>query len=277
VIRFLHEIEQVCADEHNVFIELSGIESMTPETISVLLSKLRDDSFVNGMHYRGTRPDDPELEKMLVDSGFFDHVQTRGPKDDTPGVGRIFEKKSYQVEPDRADELLKSADEVVPGNWNFHWDGIQSVIIESMTNTVNHAAGASAEKEKWWLSVYCDKAENIARFSFVDNGIGIFESLRQAGWLSKLKDFLGFETRDKILQSILNGDHRSRTGLSYRGRGLPTIYKKLQLNMLDDLIIVSNDVYANASTGDFRVMDEAFSGTFLYWTHRSVMENGNEN
>jgi len=76
---------------------------------------------------------------------------------------------------------------------------------------------------------------------------------------------LGFKSNADILKEILLGNVRSRTRLSYRGKGIPGIFKAFKRGQLRNLIIVTNDVYANVGEERFETLNIGFEGTFFYW------------
>jgi hypothetical protein len=108
------------------------------------------------------------------------------------------------------------------------------------------------------------KKTKTSHFSFIDNGIGILESIKLKGWY-KFFNFAGFVNNADVLKEILHGKVGSRTGNLHRGKGLPTIYKQCEIGEIQNLVIITNDVYANVSNNDFQMMPYKFQGTFLYW------------
>lgn len=149
----------------------------------------------------------------------------------------------------------------------FERDGIQRAIVEAMNNTENHAAGGRKDQERWWLSVCCE--DDVARFCFFDNGVGIFESLKRDGFLDKVKRVLGREDLPDFLRRVLAGEVESSTGLRYRGKGLPKIALARRRNQFRRLVICSNSVFADVDADDFRRLPVSFSGTLLYWEHHA--------
>jgi len=136
-----------------------------------------------------------------------------------------------------------------------------------MSNTHNHATGMREQHgaEMWYSTVYGNADNGSVSYSFLDTGVGIFRSARLYS-LKKLynKLFRGEDHRH-ILKDILLGRVASRTGLPFRGKGLPGIYKSFRSGRIKSLIIVSNDVYADVGNDDYRVLRMQFPGTLLYW------------
>ena len=68
------------------------------------------------------------------------------------------------------------------------------------------------------------------------------------------------------MERILDGDlHKTATGQSYRGKGLPGIKTALIRNQISNLYIITNDAYANVCNNEYQKLSHAFDGTFVYW------------
>jgi hypothetical protein len=148
--------------------------------------------------------------------------------------------------------------------------GSYGTLIECMMNTHQHAAGDSGGKERWWLTAFYEEASGRAFFTFVDLGVGIFDSLK----LAPYKAF--FRSNISLLRDILQGKIASSTGLKYRGKGLPKINKFLQRDQIRDLVIVSGNVYANVSEDRFETVDPPFEGTLLNWEMSDTLRAGDD-
>lgn len=249
------------ASRYNLTLDLSGVTYLTTDAVAALVATLVPFSRIP-VFVRGSLPKDAEAQSLLVGSGFFDHFRSVQPLP-AKFSGQMQREKSRRVQPDIARDLI-------------HW-GIKSisgvegkctpayrVLIECMLNTHNHAAKEGAKRETWWATVYGDQARGRVCFTFVDAGVGIFRSLR----LRKLQTLyrrLGFKTDAAILRDMLLGRVESSTGISYRGKGLPSIYKLSQLGKIKSLVIIANDVYADVGAGRYETLGVAFRGTLLYW------------
>lgn len=269
VVRFLDDMEAVCARKKNVHVDLKNVEALSPEAIALFLSRVIDERFSCGMRVSGNVPADPRLAQMLVESRFFDFVTTGEQKPKSTGTGEILSRQSDKVDSEGSYMVLQQIDATIPGDV-FTWDGIQRLIVEAMTNTENHARGTARGRERWWLSVHCDRNDGVARFCFFDNGIGIFESLRKKRLLDRLMQFVGNRDRVSLLRHILQGKVPSSTGLGYRGKGLPKIAEAHTRKQFKRLVILSNNVYVDIENDDFRLLDTSFSGTFFYWEHHAT-------
>ena len=136
-----------------------------------------------------------------------------------------------------------------------------------MSNTFKHADPQTEATENWWVASYPHPDLNPRRwcFAFVDNGVGILESLKIKGFFKRLRQQLGLLPDHEVLQDLMEGKIGSRLGLSYRGKGLPGIYKELQRGRIQNLVIVANNIRANFATKEYVTLTQPFDGTFLYW------------
>jgi hypothetical protein len=131
-----------------------------------------------------------------------------------------------------------------------------------MGNTHQHAGSFAGEKT-WWASVFRDVRRSCDCFTFIDMGVGIFNSIELSARL-RLYNVTGL-LRPRILKELLEGKIPSSTGKSYRGRGLPSIYQSAMAGKIQRLVILTNEVYADTSRNDFRNLATELRGVLLYW------------
>lgn len=129
-------------------------------------------------------------------------------------------------------------------------------------------------KRTWWTAVYCDKATKTATFVFVDNGIGIFESAKIKQFKLQIGDSTLFgKSNTELLREILfNKRHVTATELSYRGKGLKSIKRVLDRKQINNLIVITNDVYADVGRNNYKQLPNQFSGTLFLWEVKVVHE-----
>jgi len=243
----------------NVFIDLSGVATLSADAIPVLLSEIAK---FQTTPIRGNAPEDPKLAAVLGESGFYDYVHASQPPPKR-GRGRIRRRESHVVDGSIAKELIAFATSTLYGAPR-RWHGVYRTLLECMSNTIDHASPVGTQRETWWVMTFCEAGQSKADFTFVDTGVGIFQSVKMDLLKRALRAF-GVTDNTSILREILHGEMQSRTGVPYRGKGLPGVYKVLERGVLSRLVIVANDVYADVSKDDFRILDKPFKGTFLYW------------
>jgi hypothetical protein len=265
-IAFLNNLRFYSA-KYNITLDLSGVTSLTTDAIAALVATTGPLTLA-GTLINGVSPNDATAQRILVGSGFFEHYHSQQPLPHVPH-GQILREKSKKVQPDLARDLIHFGIKALTGI-DGKCSAAYRVLIESMSNTHNHALSAKAklhrlqQSETWWATVYADTARRRVCFTFVDAGVGIFGSVR----LGKIRAFyrlIGLRTDTDILRDMLQGKVESSTGYSYRGKGLPAINRLSEAGKIESLIVVANDVFADISAGQYRMLPVAFRGTLLYW------------
>jgi hypothetical protein len=257
-IKFLREFKYLAKD-NNLTLNLTAVTHITVDAITALIAEIL--SLSGKRIVNGNNPNNEACKDLLIRSGFFDHVKSRRPLP-SGQKGKIAPRKSHRVEGATAKELIRIGTEAAFGTSRKSYPAY-SALIECMSNTHNHATGRREQygAEMWYSTVYGDANTQSISYTFLDTGVGIFRSVR----LNKLKKlynklFRGEDHRD-ILRDILLGRIASRTGLPFRGKGLPGIYKSFRAGRIKSLIIVSNDVYADVANDDYRLLRIEFPGT----------------
>ena len=151
--------------------------------------------------------------------------------------------------------------------------GLYESMSEAITNCVQHAYETTQIKEenqKWWM--FSTKLENVLTVAIYDSGIGIAESLRIKPELMDIMQGLTFRTNnsDKKLLKLAVGSNKTKTKLSYRGKGLPDMMHFVASMNVGGLLIHSNhgtymyDAYLKKEhTSDYV---HPIKGTLIQWT-----------
>lgn len=246
----------------HILLDMRGVVFITPEAIAALLAMTKDmpDTIV-----RGNLPDEERAKQVLLESGLFEHVKSQVPLPNRK-LGKMKQLRSKRVEPQTAKELIVCGTEQAFGQCApcRATRASYATLIELMGNTHAHAAGKHEATKPWWASVYGDATRKRVCYCFLDTGVGIFRSVK-LGAVKRAFRRLGFRKNAEILMDILQGRIESRTGLSYRGKGLPSIFKKYTSGDLKLLFILTNNVFADLDANDIRSLDTSFKGTLLYW------------
>jgi hypothetical protein len=258
VLRFFAELRRHAQNNTDVILEFSHVQVITPDVIPLLCAKVV--VLTDRINIHGTRPRKPELDQMLLESGFYKLVGISRKK---PANALLEMHRDKIVVPAIAADARRLAAEKTFGDTDRHIPPLYRTMIECMANTQKHAH-AQPSKISWWLSVYHDPATMVTSFSFCDAGVGIFKSTKVKN-LAKFALKFGLLSNKVILQRILDGKIESSTGLSYRGKGLPKIYSDYKNKSIKRLFIVANDVFADFDRGTFIDLKNQMNGTFLYW------------
>ncbi len=275
VAEFISRIKN-CFDQHlPVFVVLREVTRIDYDGITVLLSAVVRFKAMQ-IRFNGDYPEDPLVRAILESSGFFEHLYKskfvqRNSYKLTSG-GTIYTHAKRTVDSLLGEKIIQHASKTAFGEVR-RCPGVQRTFIELMQNTNNHASMTQEGEKHWWLSVKHITEERRVAFSFVDYGVGVFYNLRHKPQenifyqiFERLSEIFAFRDDAEILKLILNGDlHKTASGKPFRGKGLPGIYEKLTKNAISNLAIVTNDVYFNSKTDEYRMLKNSFEGTFVYW------------
>jgi hypothetical protein len=256
---------ELYSGKYNLELDLSQIRTLTTDGIAAMTATIQR----LDVNVRGNLPDDPDAQKMLLESGFFDYVSSTQPLPSMPR-GSIEQKANTIVAPETAKNLVHFGTKSIFGASQRNRPSY-STLIECMANTKGHAAGrnnpnsrSQKPAETWWATVYADAGRKKICLTFVDTGVGIFRSIR-IRTVRKIYDFFGGKDDPDILRDMLDGKVPSSTTLSFRGKGLPYMNRLARANKISSLVIVANDVYGNVSSNIFTKLRNSFHGTLVYW------------
>lgn len=154
--------------------------------------------------------------------------------------------------------------------------GLYLGLTEAMTNTRQHAYPERVSTKvnnydgtnEWWM--FSQEKDDRIYVVFCDLGVGIPTSLpeKQPGLWKKLLDKVsGFPSDSRIISEAIRYS-RSRTGHSYRGKGLGQLTSVLSGIAGGDLRLFSNYGCYNLIDGNTSTMDyrDSIRGTLISWS-----------
>lgn len=272
VIEFINKLNDYLNRRKSCYIDLSAVRQLSPDAVVVLLSILSQFKR-RRVPFNGNFPDDQQVKRQLIGLGFLENLY------DAPGIIRYdTSTKDVIRKHGKAPHGKLAKDLILQGTKNI-WkepkrcQGVYRILMELMQNTHSHAKIGQEGVENWWISKNYDEGSNTESFSFVDYGVGVFNSLEKKkpgakffGALDRIRRSIMEPSNNKVLQLILEGElHKTSTGHYYRGKGLPGIKTAMERNQISNLYIITNDVYANVAKQNFVTLHNSFSGTFIYW------------
>lgn len=254
-----------------VYVDLSDVQTLELNAVTVLLSVMvRFKS--SRVKFNGNLPHNQQAARLLVESKFFDHLQNRFAESsayDLPGSS-IYTHGKLRVDSEFSDKLIGYAAETVWGE-SRRCQGLQLAFIELMQNTNNHASPQQGGQH-YWISLHHIKEENKVVFTFVDFGVGIFESLSAKRPGEKLYNVVmrllkrWGQDRCDVLRRIFAGElHKTATQQYYRGKGLPALHKAFRENRISKLAMITNNVFYNSQDEQYVQLGKNFSGTLITW------------
>lgn len=148
---------------------------------------------------------------------------------------------------------------------------LYNIMIELMSNTYKHAYNNSGDDvldTKWYCFVKYDDQRQTLSFIFMDTGRGIPNSVKKKA-IEKVQDKFLFYNRDnyKYVISALNGEYRTSTGLSHRGKGLPKIKEFCSNGKISNMRIITYEADVNINKYEMSGFDTKIPlrGTMYYW------------
>lgn len=264
LIEYFNEAERILNEKRQIIFDISKIHTLTPDGITLLIAKINHESFHKGIKILGNSPDDLELKDLFIQSGFYTYVDEKSPRPNNNTNLLLHKETNNKVEPTIAKDACLLGIKHTFNNEEIY-EPLYNILIEAMQNTNNHASILKKGYYDWWLYVYNDPKSKITSYSFLDLGVGIFESLPVRNWKESVKKFLQLNSNLDLVDKLFSGDISSRTGKAERGKGMPQIYQCAQDKNIKEFIIISNDVYANLKTNQHRKLNTKFAGTMLYW------------
>lgn len=269
---FLGELKARTDERKYVYIELQDVTEVSIETILVLNAIIKASPHPNttASLIRGNSPKNQRADSLLYESGFYEQMASARPKRTLrEQKGSMHKRKGFKAEPALAAEISQKAGKCLFGD-DRYVIGLAPLIIEAMGNTKQHANPQEESTERWWIMAFCDPETKSAKFAFYDSGVGILRSLRGklASWFAANTPFV--DRDEDVLHDIMHGMNRSRTGIPYRGKGLPSMAKALERGHVQNLKIITNRTFGNVAEDSFLRLPVEFPGTLIYW------EAGNE-
>lgn len=251
----------------SLFIDISKIEQLTIDALMYLLAIVNNlnGNFQNKYSFSGNAPNKPEVKKLFAESGFYHFVKYQGTEPITRNKDNLQivsgEKSETQIAKKMSDFVCSKA-----GVTKLESNFIYIMMIELMSNTFKHAytSGQSVLFPRWYSFAEYDGDHTIS-FTFMDTGEGIPATVRK-NFAEKL-DILKIKGDSRYVMSALDGEFRTATGQSFRGKGLPRIRRFCKENKIQNLRIITNsaDVSVHETSYSSGVINNPLCGTLYYW------------
>jgi anti-anti-sigma regulatory factor len=262
IFKFITKIKSIKDNPRatSAFIDLEGCTYISSGAIALMISAIKELK-IYGVTVSGSYPTDPATKSTLEKSGFFNFVIGKVADENKVTLNTILQQGVATVDPKLVAPLILKATNFVWGK-PYRNQRLQSLIVELMANTVNHAF-KKTKNSKWFLSVNFNEVEKKVSFTFIDNGKGILNTLNLK--FKTLIQSLLLGSNEDILIEAFNGKFGSRTKQKKRGRGLPNVKRCFKENFIRNLVVISNDVYLDFENNKTRKLKNVFDGTCYYW------------
>ena len=262
-LNYFHKAHKELKNKNRILFDISGVTTLTTDAIALQIAKIKDARFHLNSGILGNAPTDKNLKNLFSQSAFYEYVNTRGVKPVNNKKLLIHEITNNKVEPDKAKEAYLLGLRHTFQNEEI-FEPLYNILIEIMQNTNNHA-GATRGKYDWWLHVYNHPDSFKTSYTFLDLGVGIFESLPVQSFKRDFLELLGLKSNLELVPKLFAGEIKSRTARPERGKGIPQVYECSQHKAFETFFLISNDIYANLKTGENKIIKTQFNGTLFYW------------
>ncbi len=274
-LSFFRDYYRHVREDRRIFFDMSDVSQMTEDAILYMLSRFHYSEKAMGHDYvSGNVPQNLRCRELLMESGFYDHVNYSGRI--TTGENNIF-KIETKVLVD--GQVAKGVVDFVKGHLKANnivsLRSIYPTLIECMANTRNHAYETGMEKfSKWWIVAMYGRETDSVHFTFLDNGLGIPATIRRT-FIEKFTGIWGGRDDSELIASALMGEFRTQTKAKWRGKGLPRIRRYVESNEMERLTIISNNgyVYCDGNDTNTKELGKKFYGTLLSWDIPQLAEN----
>lgn len=265
VLGYFSEARELLKNETNVNFDISGVELLTAPTIALMIANINDNNFTFESNVSGNAPNKPELQRLFSESGFYDHVKTKGRF--AHGKNTLLHKEVHtKVVPEMAKEATIIGTRHVFGN-ERPFDLVYDTLIECMQNTNNHASISHKGSCYWWLYVYSDPDKKITSYTFLDLGVGIFNSIEVRDYIKRIFKRIPFKGNLLLVDDLLSGKIGSRLDKDrgMRGKGIPQITNDSKSENFKSFYILANDVKIDLKSGNKESLNQKLKGTMIYW------------
>ena len=230
-------------------------------------------------HITGTYPDNPRLERLLTDSGFYKLLKVKSRKND------LLNSKLTRFIRFKSDQKPNSAE--IPNLRNeLLGDDLQMPIIiakrifralsEAMTNVNHHAYTTksirlSSLEGRWWMVANLSARNRLFTLAFYDAGVGIPKTLPRKHTIEKIRGVLsllpGIHPDDGQMIRAAMELGRTRTAASNRGLGLMDLTKLIDAADSGSMQIHSrNGLYKYVPNKEYQSHQAGFvEGTLIEW------------
>ncbi|RZJ49276.1 MAG: hypothetical protein EOO44_18560, partial [Flavobacterium sp.] len=262
VLNYIENARKTLKRQKEIIFDISKITNLTPETIPLLISHIKDLKFRNFMTIHGNAPDDDKFKKLFTESGFYKHVRSKN--EFVVSVNNLMHNESnFKVKPELAGEIVEMIME--RGNLSdLFIEPIYNIFIELMSNTHHHADLSKYGSSKWWLFLFIDNDAKKISISFIDLGVGIFKSMIVKSYIKRI----GLTTRlidnSILVKDILNGKIQSRIEKDneIRGKGIPQVVQYAREGCFNKFYLITNNIMIDLKDSSFKKLTSELKGTF---------------
>ena len=223
---------------------------------------------------RGTLPNNPNIKRRLIESGFLSYVKTDSiiNVDKSTSTTEILTGENVDGECiGKVIDFINRIFTTTKRNTKF----LYTFLSELMTNTRDHAYDKENEEEgtftnKWYIYAEANNENNKICITFLDTGLGIPNTVRRKN-TEKVLEMISIEKADSsYIISALKGEFRTKTNQHNRGKGMPLINECAINKSIDNLTIISSNgmIKIDVASDDIYIIEKInnkLQGTLYYF------------
>lgn len=244
--------------------DIKNVLEITIDSLMYILAITRNFKGINNLNYSfyGNQPLALQPKKLLNESGFYGYVYG-DERHFKPNSNRIHILNGNTTDRDVAayicDFIVSNYREI-----RAVTSPVYKVLIELMSNTVQHAyvSKVNSFKNHWYI--YVEDLEDRFRLVFLDTGVGIPNTTTKR----LIEPIFGIKD-SKMILSALHGENRSETRQYNRGTGLPKVLDYTRNKYVRNFNIYSGKGKCVTTTpkNDIQLFDykNDFEGTLYSW------------
>jgi len=251
-----------------LYIDLAAVENLTIDALMYLIAlmKNRRNDYNANKSFKGNYPVLSNINELIHCSGFDRYVLYNGIQTGNARIECIPITTGEKVDTAFAKNVCDFI--IEKGNTTKKaCKFLYNMMIELMANVYAHAYGEadSILCSRWYCFAEYDASNNMIDFTFMDTGDGIPSTVQKHG-LEQF-DFLKMKGDGSYVISALKGELRSKTGIPYRGKGLPKVFSYCESNQIKNMRIISNkaDITIEGSTITPIELQIPLMGTLFWW------------
>lgn len=260
VLKFIKDLKELGSYENQISLRLDNVTEIGEGAIGMLLSVINELTLA-GVSLVGEKPLNNVARNALERSGFFKYMRGYVSPENLKTKNIIIRTGDINTSQKELSPVMPNAMETVWGEAG-RCPELFGVIGEMLRNSCDHAF-KNGHKITWHLGVSHLEKEKTVKFSFVDNGIGIIKTYNERTFWKKVKSH--FKDNADVLKNAFKSGIESQTGLTWRGKGLPTIFELYSDNIITNLVVITNNVYLDFDNNKFEEIKIPFSGTYYFW------------
>lgn len=261
VLAYIGKVKEIGKKKKDVNFILENVKEIGIGAISMLISVMQELE-EKSIYFKGVKPTEEKPRDVLEQSGFMEYVNGNISEKNKGTKNIIFTTGKSSTHQKSIVDAIHKANHTVWGEYGRS-PLLYGIIVEMIKNSCKHAF-KSKEKVRWHIAVNHDEENKKVKFSFVDNGLGIIKSFEEDDTAKKIKGLI--RNNPEMINLAFRNGIQSKTGLSWRGTGLPTIYEALNEDeIIKRLVVITNDVYCDFDNNMQMSLNKTFSGTYYYW------------